>query len=703
LAVNDHYQRTFWNREAAYIPRKTNLYGSHPMYLEHRKSGSHGVLLLNSNGMDVKFNHSEAGDLYLEYNTIGGVLDFYFFAGPTPADVSRQHAQALGLPAMMPYWSLGFQQAKYGYWDVNYLAEVVANYSKANLPLEVIWADIDHMFERKDFTVDPERFPPAKLREFIDTVHKRDQKFVMILDPGISTDTNYSTFTRGNELGAFLKAADGSNYRGVQWAGEVVWPDYISEEAQEWWTKEFELFFDPETGFKINGIWIDMNEVSNFCSDINCDPGRHAEETNTPPEPANPPRDNTGREIPGFPDSFQPQIPLNARQGDLGDKKGLPDRNVFNPAYRINNKQGDLSDNTLYTNITNRDGTLQYDTHNMYGLTMAKATYASMLAIHPGKRPFVLTRSTFLTSGKWAAHWFGDNASTWDDYRLLIAQVLGFSAIHNMPMVGSDVCGFNFAAQEKMCARWSMLAAFMPFMRNHADISAPVQEFYQWESVTISARKALNARYRLLDYFYTALHRSSSVGTPSMNPLFFIYPSDEKTYNIDLQFFFGDSILVSPVVGNNAQSVTFYLPDDIFYDFWTYKQVQGQGKNVTLEGLGWDEIPVHIRGGTILPLRSQSANTTEALRHNNFTLVVATGKDGNAEGSLYLDDGESIETKYSDIKFSWDGSKLEAAGTFDFTSDLFVESIVLLGSEGNRTVEGSWSLDKPFKVSDFDS
>lgn len=412
------YQRTLYNRESPFIPRETNLYGSHPMYLEHRDSGSHGVLLLNSNGMDINYNRTASGDHSLEYNTIGGVLDFYFFAGPSPKDVSRQHAEALGLAAMPPYWSLGFNQAKYGYYDVNFLAEVVANHSAANLPLEVIWADIDHMNLRKDFTTDPERFPLGKTQEFVDTVHKRDQKFVMIVDPGISTE-EHPTLARGRELDAFLKADDGSEYRGVQWAGEVVWPDYLSPEAQEWWTEEITIFFDPDTGLDSDGIWTDMNEASNFCPDINCHPKEHADNTNTPPEPANPPRNNTGRPIPGFPDSFQPQVPLvRVRQDETGDKKGLADRDFFYPAYQINNRQGNISDNTLYTNITNHDGTRQYDTHNMYGLSMARATYRAMLSREPGKRPFVLSRSTFLTSSAWGAHWFGDNFSAWDDYRL---------------------------------------------------------------------------------------------------------------------------------------------------------------------------------------------------------------------------------------------------------------------------------------------
>ncbi|KAI1662704.1 glycosyl hydrolases family 31-domain-containing protein [Daldinia decipiens] len=125
----------------------------------------------------------------LEYNIIGGVLDFYFLAGSSPSEVSRQYAEVVGLPAMMSYWTFGFHQCKYGYCDVNYAVEVVASYSTANIPLETLWGDIDYMDLRQVSTEFPERFPLHKI---------------------------------GEDKSAFLQADDGSNYRGVYWVGEVV-------------------------------------------------------------------------------------------------------------------------------------------------------------------------------------------------------------------------------------------------------------------------------------------------------------------------------------------------------------------------------------------------------------------------------------------------------------------------------------------------
>jgi alpha-glucosidase len=107
-----NYTRTLWSRDAYGIPTGQNLYGNHPIYLDHRgEDGTHGVFLLNSNGMDLKINNSASDGEYLEYNTIGGIIDLYFMAGPTPVNVIQQYSGVAGTPVMMPYWGFGVSRS----------------------------------------------------------------------------------------------------------------------------------------------------------------------------------------------------------------------------------------------------------------------------------------------------------------------------------------------------------------------------------------------------------------------------------------------------------------------------------------------------------------------------------------------------------------------------------------------------------------
>lgn len=119
------------------------------------------------------------------------------------------------------------------------------------------------------------------------------------------------------------------------------------------------------------------------------------------------------------------------------------------------------------------------------------------------------------------------------------------------------------------------------------------------------------------------MHTASVVGTPILHPLFFKYPSDPSTYPIDLQFFFGDSLLVSPVTEENSTSVTIYLPSDTFYNFTTFEPIIGNASNITLTDVGFDQIPLLIKGGAILPLREKGAMLTSEVRGIDFEFVVA--------------------------------------------------------------------------------
>lgn len=104
LYPNDPY--TLYTTDVSAINLNTDLYGSHPVYMDLRNVGgeayAHAVLLLNSNGMDVFYRGNS-----LTYKVIGGVFDFYFFAGSTPLAVVDQYTSFIGRPAPMPYWSLG--------------------------------------------------------------------------------------------------------------------------------------------------------------------------------------------------------------------------------------------------------------------------------------------------------------------------------------------------------------------------------------------------------------------------------------------------------------------------------------------------------------------------------------------------------------------------------------------------------------------
>lgn len=249
-----------------------------------------------------------------------------------------------------------------------------------------------------------------------------------------------------------------------------------------------------------------------------------------------------------------------------------------------------------------------------------------------------------------------------------------------IPMVGADVCGFGSNTTEELCARWASLGAFYTFFRNHNEINSIPQEFYLWPTVAESARKAIEIRYKLLDYIYTQFQRQSKTGEPFLQPMFYLYPEDKHTFSNGLQFFYGDAILISPVTEENQTSVTAYFPKDIFYDWYTGAPLRGKGTNVTLSNIDITHIPIHIRGGNIVPVRSSSAMTTAELREKSFELIIAPGLEGTASGNLYLDDGDSLEQKStSEVQFEYRRGTLFVKGKFDRKVNVKIEGVTVLG------------------------
>ena len=191
---------------------------------------------------------------------------------------------------------------------------------------------------------------------------------------------------------------------------------------------------------------------------------------------------------------------------------------------------------------------------------------------------------------------------------------------------------------------------------------------------------------------------------PLLSPLFFQYPADTNTFPIDLQFFFGDALLVSPVTEENSTDVSIYLPKDIFYDFFTHERVVGEGATVDLTDVAFTTIPLHIRGGSIIPLRAESANTTTELRKKDFELWVAVDAEGCASGSLYLDEGDKLEQPAtSEIDFSYENGELSIGGTFGYQTEVVISSVVVLGGGAGNGTEGGYAtgskkLDGPISL-----
>ena len=595
---------TLWTTDIAALFPDIDLYGAWPFYIDVREGGiTHGVLLLNSNGMEVSY-----GATSLTFRIIGGVLDFYFFPGPSPMAVMDQYTQVVGRPAAQPYWSLGFHQCRWGYRNVSIVRTVVENFKKAEIPLDTMWNDIDYSDRYLDFTHDEERFPLKEWRGFVDELHANGQHYVILVDPGIGTAyDDYQTYKRGLEQDIFLKNDKGEPYLGQVWPGPVVYPDFLNPKTTLWWTNEVQLFHDQ---LPFDGMWIDMNEVSNFCTGTYCT--------------------WNGTILGG----------VTACYLQCTDSHTKLDE----PPFKLNHfgTYETLGHLTAAMTAQHYDGTTEYDAHSLYGMAEAVATKAALTAVRK-KRPFLLSRSTFVGAGAYTAHWTGDNKATYEDIAYSVVSVMN-SGMAGIPMVGADICGFYGMAPDEMCSRWIQTGAFHPFSRAHSVRDNGNKELYLFNKTTASAKKALGLKYQLLPYYYTLNYEAHTSGAPMIRPLFFAFPTDAKTLDVSYQFLVGNHILVSPVITANATTVHAYFPKGTWYNMFDYSTIVSKGENLTLQA-PWDVINVHVHEGAIIPMQ-EAALTSTAGRRTPFTLLVALSSNSlvsSASGCVFLDDGEEID------------------------------------------------------------
>ncbi|CAK7263498.1 hypothetical protein SEPCBS57363_000589 [Sporothrix epigloea] len=723
--LGNNLTRTIYAADAG-DPIDGNIYGSHPFYLDTRyfdkatgkyvanatatgnssgrsdmaeyESYTHGVFLRNAHPQEILLRPSN-----ITWRTLGGNIDLYFYSGPSAVNVMQSYQQTtVGLPAMQQYFAFGYHQSRWGYKSWAMLQDVVDNFKAANIPLETIWTDIDYMNRYRDFDNDPVHFGYEEGAQFLNRLHANGQHYVPIVDSAIyapnpdKASDAYPVYNRGVAADAFVLNPDGSLYTGAVWPGYTVFPDWIGavlngSGAFEWWSSEMAAW---HKNVSFDGIWIDMSEVSSFCVG-SCG------SNNLTLNPVHPPfllPGEVNNILTQYPENFNVTNSTEASSvSSVASKQAAAtstsstssstvylrttptpgSRNVNQPPYVINNVQGDLAVHAVSPNATHHGGVLEYDTHNLFGHQIINATYNALLSIFPSKRPFIIARSTFAGSGKWAGHWGGDNTSLWAYMVFSISQALSFS-VFGVPMFGVDTCGFNGNSDMELCARWMQLSAFFPFYRNHNVLSAISQEPYVWETVAEATRNAIAIRYSLLPYMYTLFAEAHDSGSTVMRALAWEFPNEPWLANADHQFMLGPALLVTPCLEQGATTVNGVFPGGIsgagktgsrgsssiasksapvhpgqpstlWYDWYNQTAVNSSwltpGHNVTLDApLG--HIPLFVRGGYVLPMQKPGMTTT-ASRANPWNLLVALDATGSAAGELYLDDGESVKPNAS--------------------------------------------------------
>ncbi|MBN3312658.1 GANC glucosidase, partial [Atractosteus spatula] len=260
------------------IHSRLGLYGSVPLLLAHKPERTIGVFWLNASEtllhVDTGADHlvkrrRQAVHTDLHWMSESGIIDTFLLLGPTPFQVFAQYAELTGMSvlcyagwqALPPLFSLGYHQCRWTYRDEADVKAVDQGFDQHEIPYDVIWLDIEHTEGKRYFTWDSKLFPdPVGLQDHLQV---KNRKLVVISDPHVKIDPDYSVYSEAKDLGHFVKSRDGNPYQGSCWPGPCCYLDFSSPKARAWYATMFFLH-KYKGSTEALFVWNDMNEPSVF-------------------------------------------------------------------------------------------------------------------------------------------------------------------------------------------------------------------------------------------------------------------------------------------------------------------------------------------------------------------------------------------------------------------------------------------------------
>ncbi|MGC8533200.1 MAG: alpha-glucosidase MalA [Candidatus Parvarchaeum sp.] len=256
-------------------------------------------------------------------------------------------------------------------------------------------------------------------------------------------------------------------------------------------------------------------------------------------------------------------------------------------AFNLNN----TFDTDVIHKISKNDCVLHEQVHNAYAYFEAMATYNGL------KNGFILSRSGYAGIQKYAAIWSGDSVSSWEDMKLQIPILLNLS-ISGVPYVGCDLGGFNGRNDPDLIVAYYHMAVFFPIFRNHKNKLENDQEIYTLQDKDReSIEKAVEMRYKFMQYMQELAELSHKSGTPIIRPLLYEFEDDENTYQINDEYMLGSSLLYAPQFERGYKDRDIYLPNDMWLELNTKKEFKGPCYIKSNA-----EFPIFIRKGASIKL-----------------------------------------------------------------------------------------------------
>jgi len=267
--------------------------------------------------------------------------------------------------------------------------------------------------------------------------------------------------------------------------------------------------------------------------------------------------------------------------------------------------------------------------HNLYPLRYNKAV-AEITKQVTGDN-IIWARSAWAGSQRYPLHWGGDAENTNSAMAGELRGGLSFG-LSGFTYWSHDVGGFVLRAPRDLYRRWLAWGVLTSHTRAHG---APPREPWEYdEALTEDFRRALGLKYSLMPYIYAQAKDSSAHGYPMLRALFFEYPNDPGSWQIDDEYMFGSNLLVAPLFAE-TETRKVYLPPGDWIDYQTGKVYPGAQWHEIKAGA----IPVVllVKNHSVLP-HIKVAQSTKDMDWSDVELRVFSTDNAPVSGLFALPD-----------------------------------------------------------------
>ncbi|SHI54024.1 glycoside hydrolase family 31 protein [Bacteroides stercorirosoris] len=250
--------------------------------------------------------------------------------------------------------------------------------------------------------------------------------------------------------------------------------------------------------------------------------------------------------------------------------------------------------------------------HNLYPLLYQKAAYEITKEITGDG--IIWARAGWAGCQRYPLHWGGDSACSWDGMAgsLKGGLHLGLSGFgfwsHDVPGFHGVPNFMNSVLPDDIYVRWTQFGVFSSHLRYHG--SAKREPWYYPEIAHI-IKKWWKLRYKLIPYIVEQSEKTTRTGFPVLRSLIIQHPDDRTCRHIDDQYYFGDNMLVAPVM-NAENKRDIYLPEGKWVHFFSGEVYEGRqwlrDQYVPLE-----KMPVFVKCGASIPMYPEDVCCTDQM------------------------------------------------------------------------------------------